>query len=146
MAKRTKQPKLVKGQMTLFGIHMEPADISSSDMTAIAKRRGMVDLWRCFGQAKWRTKYPWLNIRHDGVYCLYCEKGATSGVLEVVVSLASQKALHGNTYNVLQRHESQSITHFESSPLYRESLECPLISDLLARIIVLPASSAEADP
>ena len=85
-----KRAKLVKGQTILWGNSVEMMKSSSLDVTPPAKCRGVVDSWRSFNQAKWKTKYPWIEIKHDGVYCSYCRKGATRGAsIGVVASLLS---------------------------------------------------------
>ena len=119
-AKRT---KLVKGQRTLFGNSVEMTTSSSLDVTPPAKRRGVVDSWRSFNQAKWKTKYPWIEIRHDGVYCSYCRKGATRGASRSGSESFISKPFTGVRTDVLLRHESQSVIHSESLRLHRESLE-----------------------
>ena len=75
----SRKRKHVKGQRTLSGTLTDSSESSSSGFTTAVKRRGTLSTWRDFGEAKWKTQFPWLEIRSDGVYCHYCQTGTTRG-------------------------------------------------------------------
>ena len=64
-----KKRKLVAGQLTLFGT----AANTDEDTNSAPRRRGDVDTWREFAKPSYAEKYPWMEVRSDGIYCLYCK-------------------------------------------------------------------------
>ena len=64
-----KKRKLVAGQLTLFGT----AANTDEDTNSAPRRRGDVDSWREFAKPSYAEKYPWMEVRSDGIYCLYCK-------------------------------------------------------------------------
>ena len=44
----------------------------TSESSTSRIRRGVTASWRSFEELKWRTLYPWLLLKENGVYCQYC--------------------------------------------------------------------------
>ena len=107
----------------LSGTLTDSSESSSSGFTTAVKCRGTLSTWRDFGEAKWKTQFPWLEIRSDGVYCHYCRTGTTRGASRSGSETFISKPYTGLRPDVLYRHQNQSVIHLESRQLYHESLE-----------------------
>ena len=44
-----------------------------------AAKRGDVGSWREFAESRWKTKYAWLEVQGDGIYCVYCRHTTLGG-------------------------------------------------------------------
>ena len=118
-----KKRKLEKGQRCLIfnedTIAVAPVAETTTEETETERqsRRGTVSSWRRFAEASWKTKYPWLVAKADGIYCLYCthchasSKGSSGKFVDVGYS--------GIRSDKLTKHES-STAHQNSADDYRE--------------------------
>ena len=50
----------------------ENTDAQKQDCYTQQLRRGVVESWRTFAELDWRNKYPWIQAKEDGIYCIYC--------------------------------------------------------------------------
>ena len=58
------------GDLLLAGLGLEETQTHESDLPR--SRRGGVDYWIVFAEHHWRTKYAWIEVKEDRVYCRYC--------------------------------------------------------------------------
>ena len=96
---------------------------SSSASGSRLRSRGEVESWRCFGLGKWRDKFPWIDVREDGIYCSRCAefKPASKTRAYGGSSTFILSAYVGNRPDVLQRHE-KSVFHSEANKKFQESV------------------------
>ena len=80
-------------------------------------RRGVLESWRSFTELEWKKKYPWIQARFDGIYCIYCSHGhaSTRNKSGKFVTVA----FTGNHPDKLAKHDS-SVTHQTCASDYRE--------------------------
>ena len=65
----SEEEKAGAGQLTLFGT----AANTDEDTNSAPRRWGNVDSWREFAKPSYAKIYPWMEVRSDGIYCLYCK-------------------------------------------------------------------------
>ena len=82
---------------------------ASAPSTPSTVRRGSLDSWRSFAQAKYLEKHPWLVLKPDGIYCQYC----STHQLRAGASVFLTSPYTGNRSDKLLQHE-RSIGHQES--------------------------------
>ena len=95
-------------------IESGPSDRERSTSTA---RRGVTASWKLFAESKWRTLYPWLVLRENGVFCQYCSY--TRREVKSRAGVFATKAYTGNRPDKLGRHEA-SKAHCENQMAYQE--------------------------
>ena len=83
MSTKSKKRKLEKGQQQLI-FHQNTlastnvaADATTTSTNDREETKGMREetagrSWRRFAEVSWKNKYPWLIVKSDGIYCLYC--------------------------------------------------------------------------
>ena len=67
-------------------------------------RHCTVGSWQAFGQAKWKRIYPWIEERHNGIYCAYCSHAGHEVRSQSPVFVT--KPFTGNRPDKLGRHET----------------------------------------
>lgn len=80
-------------------------------------RRGVVNSWRSFTEFEWNKKYPWIQARLDGLYCIYCSHSHAS--TRNKSGKFVRVAFTGNRPDKLAKHDS-SVTHQTCAGDYRE--------------------------
>ena len=48
------------------------SQLSASVRQPIDEQPMTSNSWICFGQLKYRSLHPWITVKSDGVYCMYC--------------------------------------------------------------------------
>ena len=105
---------LLAGQQTLFGA---PATISNPP--AQSSRHGEKDSWRELVTPQYLSRYVWIDVRGDGVYCLYCRHAVARGSGASGSQIFVSKPFVGTRPDSLSQHE-KSATHVQSAEAYRE--------------------------
>lgn len=76
-----KKVKVIPGQLIIGSSGLknpsENQEISSSsssstDHSFSHARKRDVDFWQRFGEIRCKERFPWLSVKDDGVYCVYC--------------------------------------------------------------------------
>ena len=80
-------------------------------------RRGVVESWRSFTELEWKKKYPWIQARFDGIYCIYCSHSHAS--TRNKSGKFVRVAFTGNRPDKLAKHDN-SVTHQTCASDYRE--------------------------
>ena len=113
----------IVGQRNLFGVIASSATHTQGNITdsesTIKHRRGDVQSWRSFSIPRFKAKYPWLDVRENGVFCLYCSLNSSRSRKEVSKTFISEP-FTGTRVNLLTKHSS-TVIHEESTMAFRES-------------------------
>ena len=96
---------------------LEESECTISTITTT--RRGNVVSWRAFADIKWRNKHPWLQLKVDGIYCLYCSHDTlkTRSKTQVFVT----EPFTGNRPDHLLQHEG-CAAHESCAIAYHEGI------------------------
>ena len=86
-SRMSRKRKHVKGQRTLSGTLTDSSESSSSGFTTAVKCRGTLSTWRDFGEAKWKTQFPWLELDLTVCIATIAERVRPRELLEVAVKL-----------------------------------------------------------
>ena len=134
----------IEGQQTLqfrpsglhLGVPTDSGELPSTSAAASAPstpstvRRGSLDSWRSFAQAKYLEKHPWLVLKPDGIYCQYC----STHQLRAGASVFLTSPYTGNRSDKLLQHE-RSIGHQESLTRHQESLLRSVTSTTISEVV-----------
>ena len=60
----------MSGQKISFGTLARESD--EEEEVDRSTRRGLVSLWRQFANPSVCSRFPWIDVRNDGIYCVYC--------------------------------------------------------------------------
>ena len=119
-----KKAKLIPGQRTLTGAIASSSSSSSYTQgpTRTSQKRGEVECWRDFAERKWKERFSWLDVRADGIYCIFCREGTARPVSTSGSDVFLTRGYTGTRPDVLSRHEG-STQHSTCAVTYRESLQ-----------------------
>ncbi len=119
-----KKAKLIQGQCTLFGTVAARASTCSEEPSETAsRRRGDLDSWRGFEESKWQARFPWLDVRSDGIYCLFCSHCTARGTSGSGTDMFIRTPYSGTRPDVVARHSMRNTKHTDNKVAYRESVE-----------------------
>ena len=81
-----------------------------------------VETLRSFAERRWKERFAWLDVKSDGVYCIYCREGSAHAISARGSEIFLAKGFTGTRPDVLSRHESSS-QHTACAVSYRESIQ-----------------------
>ena len=67
----------MSGQKTSFGTSARESD--EEEEVDRSTRRGLVSSWRQFANPSVCSRFPWIDVRNDGIYCVYCNHACVHG-------------------------------------------------------------------
>ena len=120
MSPKKKRRLLPTGPKNLFGelVSSTTAQEDNHESEETSKRRiGDVDSWQSFAMPRFKVKYPWLDVRANGVFCLYRSFHSLRSRKEVSTKFISQPYT-GSRVDLLTKH-SRTIVHEESTVAFR---------------------------
>ena len=120
-----KKRKLVAGQQTLpFVVPSSSSSLltslptSSLSVSTTTVDKGNTCEWIRFSQPKYLRDHPWICVRIDGVYCIYCTGHRKSVKSQSPVFVS--KPFTGRKHDKLVRHET-SKAHMQAADDFREA-------------------------